>query len=917
MAMNYQNFASLGVNLNRQKYGPLDISNVFTSAADLKYYLTKGTFTEGVSEYWYKNANEKIVPYPYEGQVLATVIDGVVNVYALALDAEGNFTTQEIGAKVEADGKTIKLNDGKLELVGLPEVTAGKTFVPSLVNGVLTWAEPDTSTAEGQQQAIDGLTTRMETVEGALNGEEGLVAKVAALEAVDNATQAELDAYKEVVTSAIAAGVKEAKDYADAQDADTIYDDTALSNRVKAIEDDYLKEADKYDDTAVKGRLDTAESKISTLEGVVGDAESGLVKGLADEIARAKAAEKTLDDAIKAIDFIDGDELDAAIDAAKEEVNKYTDDSIAAVEDAISKLNHFTTKIVSSTDEVTETGVLYLIKDESVAGVDKYNEYIVVDGAAVLIGDTTTDLSDYYTKAEIDAEVEALEGAISDEVEAREALAEEVAALKAVDNATQAELDAYKTEVTNAIATAKSEAIADANGKLATKVNTSDFETFKGENTTAIGTAKSEAIAAAKTETETQVGALEDAVAETYATKTELGEAVEEIENDLLAYAKTEDVEAELAKKIETATISHSTDEKAEGVTKNGTQLDIVVDAFTKAETRQYVADTIKTMTGGESAADVKLLLENHIADYEEKVGQIDAKDALQDTAISAAQTQADKGVADAAKVAADLVTANLAIAENTREIGVAKSSIETVNTTLTDKITDLETKDNAFTTAITALEGTVSGHTTTITEQGTAIKALQDKDTELAALIQGNTDKFADYYTSTQVDAKVKEVADAVGAIDLTPFAKTADVNASLDLKANAADVYTKDEADAAFMTETEVDARINALIVAADPEGGKAITDIQNLVKYVDENACEIAALITATGANTAKLEGIDTTVKGYVDSAIAGLVMPKGSEEVTYAADGTLGLGKVSTDKLVMGTDTLVIDGGDSTK
>ena len=38
MAMNYQNFASLGVNLNRQKYGPLDISNVFTSANDLQYY---------------------------------------------------------------------------------------------------------------------------------------------------------------------------------------------------------------------------------------------------------------------------------------------------------------------------------------------------------------------------------------------------------------------------------------------------------------------------------------------------------------------------------------------------------------------------------------------------------------------------------------------------------------------------------------------------------------------------------------------------------------------------------------------------------------------------------------------------------------------------------------------------------------
>ena len=59
MANDYQNFASLGVNLNRQKYGPLDISNVFTSEADLKYYLTKVHLQEGVSEYWYKSAAKK------------------------------------------------------------------------------------------------------------------------------------------------------------------------------------------------------------------------------------------------------------------------------------------------------------------------------------------------------------------------------------------------------------------------------------------------------------------------------------------------------------------------------------------------------------------------------------------------------------------------------------------------------------------------------------------------------------------------------------------------------------------------------------------------------------------------------------------------------------------------------------------
>lgn len=64
----YQGFATLGVNLNRQKYGPLDISNVFTSQADLDYYLSKGAKKDNVSQYWLDT-----VPYPYAGQFVALV----------------------------------------------------------------------------------------------------------------------------------------------------------------------------------------------------------------------------------------------------------------------------------------------------------------------------------------------------------------------------------------------------------------------------------------------------------------------------------------------------------------------------------------------------------------------------------------------------------------------------------------------------------------------------------------------------------------------------------------------------------------------------------------------------------------------------------------------------------------------------
>ena len=91
MAFEYQNFATLGVNLNRQKYGPLDISNVFTSQTDLNQYLSKGALTENVSEYW-----RNIIPYPYEGQILALVSQSSAQAYIItSWDSENNIYLTE------------------------------------------------------------------------------------------------------------------------------------------------------------------------------------------------------------------------------------------------------------------------------------------------------------------------------------------------------------------------------------------------------------------------------------------------------------------------------------------------------------------------------------------------------------------------------------------------------------------------------------------------------------------------------------------------------------------------------------------------------------------------------------------------------------------------------------------------------
>lgn len=67
------------------------------------------------------------------------------------------------------------------------------------------------------------------------------------------------------------------------------------------------------------------------------------------------------------------------------------------VKDLIGSLTHINIKIVSSTDDVTEPNVIYLVPVSSGESDDYYNEYILVNGNPELIGNTRVDLSDYYT----------------------------------------------------------------------------------------------------------------------------------------------------------------------------------------------------------------------------------------------------------------------------------------------------------------------------------------------------------------------------------------------------------------------------------------------------------------------------------------------------------------------------------------
>ena len=192
MALNYQNYASLGVNLNRQLSGPLDISTVFNSQVDLTYYLTGGTGDKtGVSEYWASLP----ATYPYAGQIVALATDAGVSVLVIKESASG-FVTEPISAETAVDGEVITYNaDKELTLVGFADAATGARLQKTATG--VEWVVPGsdgTMTEAEVQQAINGLTQDVTNLGKDLDAVETSLLNVYTKTETDNAIAAAIAA---------------------------------------------------------------------------------------------------------------------------------------------------------------------------------------------------------------------------------------------------------------------------------------------------------------------------------------------------------------------------------------------------------------------------------------------------------------------------------------------------------------------------------------------------------------------------------------------------------------------------------------------------------------------------------------------------------------------------------------------------
>ena len=104
--------------------------------------------------------------------------------------------------------------------------------------------------------------------------------------------------------------------------------------------------------------------------------------------------------------FKDGVVIDSGIALSDLATQEYVDQKVAeGVAGAMSLKKQIVTTVPTASE--AKDNVIYLLKIDSATGSDKYEEYMLISGEVVMIGDTSTDLSGYYTKEEAQAIVNA------------------------------------------------------------------------------------------------------------------------------------------------------------------------------------------------------------------------------------------------------------------------------------------------------------------------------------------------------------------------------------------------------------------------------------------------------------------------------------------------------------------------------
>lgn len=306
------------------------------------YYVWSDSNVHPTTEYLDMDLSEgdSVISVYVEDYYDGLFVEGAQNTWAICVVEEsGDYYWRTATAEEIA---TIRKNDGYERVEGFISGLEPKVISN---NGKLelAWCQPSTDTIDGINSTITSLQNTVKNIEGDIQSLDSEVDDVwGTLTPLAEVVGDKDDQASETVNT-VWANINSLK-----------AKDTNLEGRLANVEKDYLVEADK---TELDGKITNLANKVDT-----GD------KTVSAYVAKAVS------------------------DAALGKLTKVIADSV----------NIETNKVVIDGVETDPAdSVIYMVKVDNATG-DAYKEYMLINSVLVQTGDTTTDLSNYYTKDAID-----------------------------------------------------------------------------------------------------------------------------------------------------------------------------------------------------------------------------------------------------------------------------------------------------------------------------------------------------------------------------------------------------------------------------------------------------------------------------------------------------------------------------------
>lgn len=305
-----------------------------------------------------------------------TEVDNIKTNLTTEIDKKAN--SDSVYTKSEIDTTVADLNQKITDKDSLPE-QAGNADKFLTTNG-----------AEASWIAIDKTTVGLNNVDNTSDLDKP----------ISTAVQSALDSKADKATTLAGYGITDA--YTKEEIENTYAKSVDIPTKVSQLENDsgYLTE---HQDISGKANVTYVNEELAKKQDVISDLET-----IREGASKGATALQTETDPIYTADKPNialKSEIPTNVSSLTNDAGYQTASDVAS---AIASIPQFEIKIVDALPATGQKMVLYLLPKTSVSGDNIYDEYIWLESTSSfeLVGSTTVDLSDYYTKTETDQKLD-------------------------------------------------------------------------------------------------------------------------------------------------------------------------------------------------------------------------------------------------------------------------------------------------------------------------------------------------------------------------------------------------------------------------------------------------------------------------------------------------------------------------------